>query len=122
MTEIDGATGRPAPTRVAHVLYILHGLAPFTAWMLAVVAIIVGMVNRDAVSGTWVESHYSYLSRTFWWGLLWIVLLSVATFIMVITIILIPLAWLLWAILFIWYLYRVVRGWLRLGDGKGAPS
>ena len=112
---------RPSTT-TTQVLYVLHGLAPFTAWTLAVVAIIVGIFARDGVRGTYLESHMSWLARTFWWGLLWIVVLGLATVVMVLTIVLIPVAWLLWAILFVWYLYRVIRGWLLLNDGKPAPG
>jgi len=109
------------PTGTANVLYLLHLLAPFTAWLLAVVAIVVGMAARDGVRGTWVDSHYSWLSRTFWWGILWIAILGVVTLVLFITVIGIPLAWLLWAILFVWYLYRVIRGWILLNDRKPAP-
>jgi len=112
---------RAADTRVAHFLYLMHGLAPFTAWLLAVGAIIVGIVTRDNVRGTWVETHYSWLSRTFWWGLLWIAIATLITVILWITIIGIVIAWLPFTILFFWYLYRVIRGWLRLNDGKPAP-
>ena len=112
---------RPSTT-TTQVLYVLHGLAPFTAWTLAVVAIIVAIFARDSVRGTYLESHMSWLGRTFWWGLLWMVVLGLATVVMVLTVILIPLAWLLWAVLFVWYLYRVIRGWLLLNDGKPAPA
>ena len=112
---------RPSTT-TTQVLYVLHGLAPFTAWTLAVVAIIIAIFARDGVRGTYLESHMSWLARTFWWGLLWIVVLGLATVVMVLTIVLIPVAWLLWAILFVWYLYRVIRGWLLLNDGKPAPG
>ncbi|HEX6634719.1 MAG TPA: hypothetical protein VF038_12175 [Usitatibacter sp.] len=109
------------PTGTVNVLYLLHLLAPFTAWLLAVAAIIVGMSTRDSVRGTWLDSHYSWLSRTFWWGILWVVICSVATVILFVTIVGIPLVWLIWAILFIWYLYRVIRGWILLSDRKPAP-
>ena len=102
--------------RVIHILYLLHGLAPFTAWLLAVVAILIGMVKRPDVNGTYLESHVSWLSRTFWWGLLWIAISGVLTFILVITLVGILIWWLPWTILFLWYLYRVIRGWLRLND------
>jgi uncharacterized membrane protein len=123
MTEIEGNTnaGAPVNTTTANILYAMHGLAPFTAWLLAVGAIIVGMATRDSVRGTYIESHFSWLSRTFWWGLLWIALLSVATFFMMLTIVLLPLAGLLWLALFVWYLYRVIRGWMLLANGKPAP-
>jgi len=104
--------------RVAHVLYILHLLAPFTAWLLAAVAVILGAYNRDDVRGTFLESHFSWLSRTFWWGLVWIVVFGILSVLFFITVILIPLAYLLYLGLFVWYLYRVVKGWIRLNKGQ----
>lgn len=104
--------------RLAHVLYILHALAPFTAWLLAVFAIILGAAKRDDVRGTFLDSHFGWLSRTFWWGLLWIVVAGLLTGLFFVTILLIPLAWLPFTVLFLWYLYRVIKGWLRLNDGR----
>jgi uncharacterized membrane protein len=104
--------------RVAHVLYILHLLAPFTAWLLAAVAVILGAYNRADVRGTFLESHFSWLSRTFWWGLVWIVVFGLVSVLLVITVILIPVAYLLYLGLFVWYLYRVVKGWIRLNKGQ----
>ncbi|MEP7261573.1 MAG: hypothetical protein ABI669_10250 [Usitatibacter sp.] len=118
MAEIE-STGRVAPTRTAHILYFMHLLAPFTLWTLSLVAVIIGAINRDAVQGTWVESHYSWLLRTFLWGILWLVVTTVA---FAITLIGLLLLWLPWGILTIWYLYRVIRGWMRLNDGKAAPG
>ncbi|MEI6738518.1 MAG: hypothetical protein WCL29_08585, partial [Pseudomonadota bacterium] len=54
-----------------HLLYAMHGIAPFTLWTLAIVAMIVGAVKRDDARGTWLDTHYSWLARTFWFGLLW---------------------------------------------------
>jgi uncharacterized membrane protein len=121
MTEIDGASGRPADTKVAHLMYLMHGLAPFTMWLLAAAAVIVGMFTRDTVRGSFIESHYSWLSRTFWWGLLWIVIAGIITVILVVTVVGILVAWAPYVLLFLWYLYRVIRGWLLLNDGKPAP-
>ena len=112
----------PAPsTGTANVLYLLHLLAPFTAWLLAVVAIVIGMATRDGVRGTWLDTHYSWLSRTFWWGILWVLICGVISGLLFVTLIGIPLVWVPWAILFVWYLYRVIRGWILLGDRKPAP-
>jgi uncharacterized membrane protein len=102
--------------RIAHILYVLHALAPFTAWLLAVAAIILGMIKRDDVRGTYLDSHFAWLSRTFWWGLLWAFVAGVLTFLLILTILLSPLFWLPYTVLFVWYLYRVIKGWLRLND------
>lgn len=118
MTEIEHDSGKPANTRTANILYIMHGISPFTFWTLSVVAVIVGALTRDSVRGTWVETHYSWLLRTFAWGILWLV---VVTFVFFVTVIGILLIWIPWGILTIWYLYRVIRGWLLLNEGKPAP-
>ena len=120
MTEIESPQ-RPSTT-TTQVLYLLHGLAPFTAWLLAIVAIIVGIFTRDPIRGTYLDSHYSWLARTFWWGLLWIAISWIITGILFVTVVGILLIWIPWTILFIWYLYRVIRGWLLLNDGKSAPA
>jgi uncharacterized membrane protein len=92
MTDIDHTSGRPVSTTGLHVLYILHAISPFTLWSLSLVAVIMGAFMRDSDRGTYLESHYSWLLRTFLWGLLTI-----------------------------WYLYRVIRGWLRLNEARPAP-
>ncbi len=104
--------------RLTHILYLLHALAPFTAWLLAVIAIVLGMARREDVSGTFLDSHFAWLSRTFWWGLLWILACGILTGLFIISIILAPLFWLPYTVLFIWYLYRVIKGWMRLNDGR----
>ena len=106
--------------RFTHILYLLHGLAPFTAWLLAVCAIVLAIIKREDVNGTFLESHFSWLARTFWWGLMWITICGVLTFVLIVTVIGIVIAWLPFTILFFWYLYRVIKGWLRLNDGKPA--
>lgn len=105
---------------ITHVIYALHGLAPFTFWTLAIVAMIIGLVKRDDVSGTWLESHYSYLSRTFWWGILWAILAWGVFWILGVLTLGIGMAvlWVLPLAVLIWYLYRVIKGWLKLTDSK----
>ncbi|HET9652343.1 MAG TPA: hypothetical protein VFP36_09135 [Usitatibacter sp.] len=115
---IEHDTGRPPETRTINVLYVMHAISPFTFWTLSVVAVIIGIFARDNVRGTWVESHFSWLARTFYWGLVWLV---AVTFLFAISIIGLFVLWIPWGILTIWYLYRVLRGWLRLNDRRPAP-
>ena len=119
MTEIEHDTQRPVSTTNAQIMYVLHAIAPFTYWLLAVVAVIMGAVGRDGVRGTFLESHYDYLSKTFWWGLLWLVLFTVM---FVVTVVGIFLLFIPWTILTVWYIYRVIRGWLLLNEGRPAPQ
>jgi uncharacterized membrane protein len=119
MAEIEHETGRPVSTTNAQILYILHAIAPFTYWLLALLAVIIGAVGRDGVRGTFVESHYAYLSRTFWWSLLWLVIFTV---VFVVTVVGIFLLFIPWFLLTVWYLYRVIRGWMRLNDRLPAPE
>ena len=118
MTEIEHDTGQPASTTIAHVLYVMHAISPFTLWSLSLLAVIIGAFARDGARGTWLDSHYSYLLRTFLWGIVWLVILSV---IFTITVIGFFLLFIPWGVLTIWYLYRVIRGWLRLNDRQPAP-
>ena len=104
---------------VLHTMYLLHALAPFTFWTLAIVPMIMGFVKQKDVQGTYLETHVAWLARTFWFGILWVVIVTVVFFI---TIIGIFLLWLPWGILTIWYLYRVIRGWMLLNDRRPAPD
>jgi uncharacterized membrane protein len=119
MTEIDGTSGRPVSTTGVHILYILHAVAPFTLWSLSFFAVIAGAFMRDSDRGTYLESHYSWLLRTFLWGLLWLV---IGTVIFAITLVGLLFLWIPWGVLTIWYLYRVVRGWLLLNEARPAPN
>ena len=116
----DSTQNPQSGVTLAHVLYGLHALAPFTMLTLAVVAVIIGMVKRNDIRDTWLETHFSWLSRTFWWGLLWwIVAWGVFWILTFITLGFgAILAWIFPAAVFVWYLYRVLVGWLKLGDLK----
>ncbi len=105
---------------VTHILYALHALAPFTMLLLAAVAMIVGLVKRDEVRGTWLETHFSWLSRTFWWGLLWWIIAWILFFVLTAITLGFGLlfTWIFPVSVFVWYLYRVIVGWLKLGDLK----
>ncbi len=105
---------------VTHVMYGLHALAPFTMWTLAIVAMIIGLVKRDDVRGTWLDSHYEYLSRTFWWGILWAILAWATFWILGLATLGIGMIvlWVLPLAVLVWYLYRVIKGWLKLNEKR----
>lgn len=82
----------------------------------SIVAVILNYVKRGDVRGTWLESHFTWQIRTFWWGALWVglcVLFILLTFGIGIIVVWLPLV-----IVSIWFIYRIARGWLRLGNGQ----
>jgi uncharacterized membrane protein len=86
-----------------------------TGWP-SIVAVILNYVKRGDVRGTWLDSHFRWQIRTFWFGLLWVAL---CLFFVVGTLgIGIIIAWLPLAFVSLWFIYRVLRGWLRLRDGR----
>jgi len=91
------------------VVYGLHA-ASFLFGFTSIVAVIINYVKRSEVSGTWLESHFKWQIRTFWYGLLWAIIGGIASVFLLGIPILIAAA--------IWYIYRIVKGWLRLNDGK----
>jgi uncharacterized membrane protein len=86
-----------------------------TGWP-SIIAVILNYVKRSEVRATWLESHFRWQIRTFWFGLLWIVLCG---FFVVATLgIGILIAWLPIGLVSLWFIYRIVRGWMALGAGR----
>lgn len=86
-----------------------------TGWP-SIIAVILNYVKRSEARGTWLESHFRWQIRTFWFGLLWISLCVV--FIIVTFGIGILITWLPMIVLGLWFVYRIVRGWVALSDRR----
>ncbi|EXI80943.1 MAG: putative membrane protein [Candidatus Accumulibacter appositus] len=110
-----------------HVIYALHALAvvigvagaasvagAFVFGVPSLIAVVLNYVKRSDVRGTWLDSHYRWQIRTFWFTALWLLIYGL----LIITIIFIPIAWLLIVILGLWVGYRVIRGWLALSGRR----
>lgn len=94
---------------ITAVVYALQAAAYFTG-LTALVGVIVNYVKLDDVRGSWLESHFRWQIRTFWWALLWfgIGALSWIVFVGMIVV----------GATGIWVIYRIVKGWLNLYDGR----
>jgi uncharacterized membrane protein len=129
MADIDssGDTTPASLVSVAQVIYGLHALSiligltsaitivgAFVFGVPSIIAVIVNYAYRDRVRGSFLESHFRWQIRTFWFALLWIVI-GIMLFI---TLIGIPLAWITCIAAGLWVIYRVARGWLTLQDRK----
>jgi len=125
----SGLVPRESLVTVAHVIYALHAFSALTGLVSAafvvtafltgwpsIIAVIVNYVKRSEVRGTWLESHFRWQIRTFWFGLLWVAL---CTLFVIFTLgIGILIAWIPLGIVAIWFIYRIARGWLALNAGK----
>jgi uncharacterized membrane protein len=116
---------------LTHVIYGLHAFSALTGMLSpamiitafltgwpSIIAVILNYVKRSDVRGTWLDSHFSWQIRTFWFALLWLTLGAV----LFITVVGIPFAIVLWFATGIWVLYRIIRGWLALSAQKELPQ
>jgi len=112
---------------LTHVMYGLHAFSALmgilgpafivtaflTGWP-SIIAVIMNYVKRSEVRGTWLDSHFSWQLRTFWYALLWAFVIGL----LIMSLIGIPISWVVAIAVGIWVLYRIVRGWLALGERK----
>ena len=115
---------------LTHVMYGLHAfsavtgiLTPalvvtafLTGWP-SIIAIIINYVKRPEVRETWLDSHFAWQRRTFWFALLWLLIGAI----LFATVVGILFAFAVWIATGIWVLYRLVRGWLALGSRQALP-
>ena len=94
---------------ITAVVYALQAAAYFTG-LTALVGVIVNYVKLDDVRGTWLESHFRWQIRTFWFALLWFVLGALSWIVFVGMIVVGATA--------IWVIYRIVKGWLNLYEER----
>ena len=126
----SGLVPRESLVTLAHFIYGLHAFSALTGlvspalvvtafltgWP-SIIAVILNYVKRSEVRGTWLDSHFSWQIRTFWYALLWLVI-GVVLFV---TLVGIPVAFVLWFVVGLWVLYRIIRGWLALSAQRELP-
>lgn len=91
------------------LVYALQA-ASFLFVITFLIAVVINYVKKDDVENTWLESHFRWQIRTFWYSLLWMAVGFLTTLIVVGYIVLFVNA--------VWLIYRIVKGWLRLADEK----
>jgi len=133
MEVVERAPAAPPPegmVTLAHVLYGMHGFSALmgvlstafivtaflTGWP-SIIAVIVNYVKRSDARGTWLDSHFGWQLRTFWYAVMWVVLAAL----LALTVVGIPFAWLVLAAVGLWVLYRIIRGWIALAERRPMP-
>ena len=119
---------------VTHVVYALHTLSlvigafgaasiigAFVFGWPSIIAVIINYVKRSEVRGTYLDSHFSWQIRTFWWALLMSAIIAVLGF----TLAIVLIGFAIWIVGFfvlgIWAIYRIARGWMALMDRRPMP-
>jgi uncharacterized membrane protein len=125
MSQPDSREPSPNLVSLTYIIYFLHlfsavsgVLTPafiltafLTGWP-SLIAVILNYAKRSDAEGTYLESHFRWQIRTFWYALLWILFAGL----LILTVIGFPLAILLICLIGLWVLYRIIRGLLRLMD------
>jgi uncharacterized membrane protein len=125
VSEIFGVTDRNDDSlrTIGHISYALHAIVAVGAVipsfqpsvLLLVAAFILDLIKRNDAAGTWQESHFRWRIRSVLWAAgLYLVTAPLWLLFFV------P-GWIAWCVISIWFLYRVVRGWLALNDRKPMP-
>ena len=114
-TVIEASSGKTSEElaslkQITMVIYALQALGFLTGGVTAIIAIVINYVKREDVSGTLYQSHFEWQMRTFWWGLLW----GVIGMMLVVVFVGFAVLFAAW----VWTVYRVVKGWLKLTEGK----
>ncbi|MFT3665240.1 DUF4870 family protein [Piscinibacter sp.] len=134
-TRITTLDAPPSLVNVVHLVYALHALGlaigafgaasvlgSFLFGWPSIIAVILNYVKRGEARGTWLESHFDWQIRTFWWALLWALLVAGVSILLAVVLV----GFATWAVgmfaLGVWAIYRIARGWLRLKDRQGMPA
>jgi len=117
-----------------HWIYGLHSLSVLSALLTthavalrfafglpSIIAVIMNYARRSETRGTWLESHFRWQIRTFWYAWLWIFVTSIIAMPLLLIGIGFVLGLLGLGLVSLWVIYRIVRGWLALRDGRPMP-
>lgn len=97
-------------TKLTHIVYLLQALIFVTGPLTYVIAMIINYVKVDDTRGTWLESHFRWQIRTFWYSLIGFILGAITLYIII--------GWFILAATSIWVIYRIVKGWLYLYEKR----
>src|SRR3954471_13268505 len=126
---IDVGQPDPSLVRLTHVIYALHAISlvvgivgaatvvgAFLLGWPSIIAVILNYVKRSEARATWLQSHFRWQIRTFWYGFLWG---SLCLLFIVFTLgVGILIAWIPLGAVGLWFIYRIARGWLALLDRR----
>ncbi|WP_227681287.1 MULTISPECIES: hypothetical protein [unclassified Psychrobacter] len=128
---------RRSLTTYNHITYFLYVISYFTAGLLWIVPIVMNYAKRHDANGSWLATHFDWQIKTFWYSIvLFLIGIVIITFalggfgvsiladsdhIAIGSLLLAGFGFLIMIFTFVWHLYRIVRGWIALTDGRPVP-
>jgi uncharacterized membrane protein len=99
---------------LAMIVYALQAASLFTGSLTLFAGAIINYVRMEDVKGSWIESHFRWQTKTFWYSLVWMVIGGVSVIFLV--------GWAILLAVSIWLVYRLVKGWVYLSENRAMPS
>ena len=124
-------TSESSLVSMLHLTYALHAvglvigafgastvIGSFIFGWPSIIAVVINYVKRRDAKGTWLESHFQWQIRTFWYALLASIVIGITGAFLAIVLV----GFAIWAIGFfvlgVWAIYRIASGWSRLSSGR----
>ena len=134
MADIDAKSLTVMPPEglvtLTHVIYGLHAFSAiagivspafvvtaFLSGWPSIIAVIINYVKRGETRGTYLDSHFGWQIRTFWYAVLWVIVGGLLILTVIGVVVGVPLL----IIVGLWVIYRIIRGWITLNDRKPMP-
>ena len=108
---------------IGHISYALHAVVAVAAVLpgaqagigLLIVAFVLDLVKKDDAAGSWQESHFAWRIRSVLWaGILYLVTAPL-------WLLFVLPGWIAWGVISLWFVYRVLRGWVNLNSNTAMP-
>jgi uncharacterized membrane protein len=100
--------------KLTMLVYALQAASLFTGSLTLFAGVIINYVRMDDVKGSWIESHFLWQTKTFWYSLVWMVIGGVTIIFLI--------GWVILLAISIWMIYRIIKGWVYLGENRAMPS
>jgi len=134
--QVTQSVPNPQLVQYTHWIYGLHSLSvligvvtgasiagKFVFGLPSIIAVIMNYVRRREAAGTWLESHFRWQIRTFWFALLWLLATAIVAAPLLLALGLGLIVWWIGLVAVgLWVVYRVARGWLTLRNGQNVGS
>jgi uncharacterized membrane protein len=104
--------GRESERTVVLIAYVLHLVGAIAA-VTSLIGLVLNYVRRDRFGGVY-DTHHRWMIRSFWWSMLWAVIGFCTTFLLI--------GWAILGLVWLWYVYRHLRGLVALLNGEPMPS